>query len=131
MKSQKLRNSKQFRRVYDHGKRFHAPYFSIFFLSNEEAVQRIGITVTRKIGSAVVRNRCKRRLREIIKQYFPAVTGDYEWETIGLDMVINVRSSFIDSSFDELKKSFSKVVDRYYHSVIDEQQKKAVNEECE
>lgn len=107
MKPEKLRNSQQFRRVYDLGRRFHTPFFSVFILNNEESIQRIGITVTRKVGGAVVRNRCKRRLREIVRRH-PGDPG-----LPGFDMVINVRSAFVNAGFDDLSRSFSGVLDRY------------------
>jgi len=107
-KPQTLRNSQQFRRVYDQGQRYHTPYFSAFFLRNEDAEQRYGITVTRKIGSAVVRNRCKRRLREIIRKY---ELSDIRLN--GFDLVLNVKTGLEKADFGQLEEAFAQVMDRY------------------
>lgn len=39
--------------------------------SDDDPAKRVGVTVTKKIGNAVVRNRCKRRLRALARQVLP------------------------------------------------------------
>jgi ribonuclease P protein component len=56
---------------------------------------RIGITATRKIGSAVLRNRIKRVVREIFRRSVPA-------SAVPLDVVINVRTSALTASYERL-----------------------------
>jgi ribonuclease P protein component len=107
-KLQSLRNSQQFRRVYDQGHRFHTPFFSAFILRNDGGGQRYGITVTRKIGGAVVRNRCKRRLREVIRKYEPQ-----DSRLGGFDMVINVKAEMAEAEFKQLQEAYSRVMDRF------------------
>ncbi|MCI0661842.1 MAG: ribonuclease P protein component [Acidobacteria bacterium] len=107
-KPQTLRNSQQFRRVYDQGLRFHTPFFSVFILRNDSGEQRYGITVTRKIGSAVVRNRCKRRLREVVWKY--ELHDSYLG---GFDLVINVKAGLAKADFKQLQEAFSQVMDRF------------------
>ncbi len=122
-KPQTLRNSRQFRRVYDQGYRFHAPFFSAFILRNDDGEQRYGITATRKIGGAVVRNRCKRRLREIVRMYESCATPSAHSASpaddacaahaIGFDMVLNVKSGLAEADFKQLQESFSQVMSRF------------------
>src|SRR5262245_3553614 len=97
-KPQTLRNGQQFRRVYDQGYRFHTPFFSAFILRNDDGEQRYGITVTRKIGSAVVRNRCKRRLREVVRKYEHGASYPG-----GFDLVINVKAELVEANFKQLQ----------------------------
>ena len=105
---QTLRNSQQFRRVYEQGHKIHTPFFSAFFLRNEAGERRYGITVTRKIGGAVIRNRCKRRLREVIRKYeFP------DSHMGGFDLVINVKAGLAETNFRQLEQAFSQVMDRF------------------
>jgi len=107
-KPQTLRNSQQFRRVYDQGYRFHTPFFSAFILRNDVSEQRYGITVTRKIGSAVVRNRCKRRLREVVRKY------EYDASHPGgFDLVINGKAGLANADFKQLQESFSHVMSKF------------------
>jgi|SRR5215813_8812109 len=105
---QTLRNSQQFRRVYDQGQRFHTPFFSAFILRNDGGEQRFGITVTRKIGSAIIRNRCKRRLREVVRKY-----EFHDVDMGGFDLVINVKAGLAEANFKQLEEAFSQVIDRY------------------
>src|SRR5437667_10954157 len=72
-KSVRILRSKDFRRVYDHGARYSGPFFAAFY-ARSPATQggsggdgpKIGFTVPRSLGGAVVRNRIKRRVREAV-----------------------------------------------------------------
>jgi ribonuclease P protein component len=111
-KPQKLRNNQQFRKVYEQGQRFHTPFFSAFILRNDSGEHRFGITVTRKIGKAVIRNRCKRRLREIVRKYqFEGLNS------VGFDLVINVKSGLVEADFKQLQGAFSQVMERFRDSL--------------
>lgn len=63
----------------------------------EGAPTRLGVTVTRKVGSAVVRNRVKRMIREAFR------TQQWDLPT-GLDVVVVARREAIDASFPEIKQ---------------------------
>lgn len=109
---QMLRNSQQFRRVYEQGHRIHTPFFSAFFLRNDAGERRYGITVTRKIGCAVVRNRCKRRLREIVRKYehCPSYPN-------GFDLVLNVKPELAEADFKQLQESFASMMSRFCYEM--------------
>ncbi|MBO0857517.1 MAG: ribonuclease P protein component [Chloracidobacterium sp.] len=120
---QTLRNSQQFRRVYEQGNKIHTPFFSAFFLKNDLGERRYGITVTRKIGCAVVRNRCKRRLREIVRRHelgqscYPSCSGSGFVSgsgsgsgSTGFDLVLNVKSELANADFDRLQESFARLM---------------------
>jgi ribonuclease P protein component len=112
---QMLRNSQQFRRVYEQGQKVHTPFFSAFFLKNDAGERRYGITVTRKIGGAVVRNRCKRRLREVVRKheiYHSCSTSCPTPCPNGFDLVLNVKSELAEADFGRLQESFKRVMKR-------------------
>jgi ribonuclease P protein component len=109
---QTLRNSQEFRRVYEQGHRFHTPFFSAFFLRNGDGARRYGITATRKIGGAVVRNRCKRRLREILRKY--EICPSYP---DGFDLVLNVKPELAEADFNQLQESFARVMSRFCYEM--------------
>jgi ribonuclease P protein component len=109
---QSLRNSQQFRRVYEQGQKIHTPFFSAFFLRNDAGERRYGITVTRKIGGAVLRNRCKRRLREILRKY--ELCPSYPE---GFDLVLNVKPELAEADFNRLRESFARVMSRFCYEM--------------
>ncbi len=107
-KQETLRSSQDFRRVYSQGRKFSTPYFSAFILKNGGLEQRLGVTVTRKIGSAVVRNRCKRRLREIFRQRDRAAL-----DSVGFDLVINVKPEMLAMDHRQLEAVFASTLARF------------------
>ena len=67
-KTLRLRRRSEFRRVQDHGRKIHTGHFILFAMECLEG-QKLGITATRKVGNAVVRNRLKRSVREIYRRH--------------------------------------------------------------
>ncbi|MCJ7605695.1 MAG: ribonuclease P protein component [Dehalococcoidales bacterium] len=65
---QYLTRKAQYQLVYDKGKTWANRQVVIKVLPNELEISRYGFTVSRKVGKAVIRNKVKRRLREIVKQ---------------------------------------------------------------
>jgi ribonuclease P protein component len=63
-KEETLRNSREFRVVYDGGKSFANKYLVLFFKENGLTYNRVGFVTTKKLGNSVVRNKFKRRLKE-------------------------------------------------------------------
>lgn len=110
-----LRTTADYRAVYGNGQRFHSPYFSAFVLPTESSEARLGITVTRKVGKAVLRNRCKRRMREVFRLYQPK-----ELIGVGYDLVINAKTELARAEFVLLAQSFQQTLLRF-QSFLDRQ----------
>lgn len=66
-KKKKLRSNRDFRYVYDKGKSFANRYVVIFFIKNSFNYNRVGFSTTKKLGKNVVRNKIKRRMKEIYR----------------------------------------------------------------
>jgi ribonuclease P protein component len=74
-KSERITNRSDYRAIYDQGVRISSRNFTSIICSNKQGAKRLGITVTKKAGNAVKRNRIKRLIREFFrlnKSLFPA-----------------------------------------------------------
>ena len=63
-KEERLQNSSHFQKVFQYGRKQKSEAITIFFLKNELPQNRLGISIGKKFGSAVKRNRMKRLVRE-------------------------------------------------------------------
>lgn len=66
-KEERLLKRVEFLAVTEGGKKLHTRSFIVFVRPNKLGLSRIGITVTKKVGSSVVRNRIKRVVREFFR----------------------------------------------------------------
>jgi ribonuclease P protein component len=85
-----------FERVYKDGRRHFSANMTVFYLPQVSAGDwRIGFTVSRALGGAVVRNRMRRRLREAVRLKRTGVSG-------AVDVVINPKKSLLTADFQQL-----------------------------
>ncbi len=129
--SRRLCSSKQFRKIYQEGQRFGSPYFTVFTVSNELQQPRYGITATRKVGNAVIRNRCKRRIRAAFQQ----LESKSLVHVIGVDLVINVKTELAKAEYASIVEAFERTLARaeaFWRKKLDEQANAfAVQEEAQ
>jgi ribonuclease P protein component len=88
--------------VYQTGSRCVARHMVVFAVAGPthgSGASRLGVTATRKIGNAVVRARCKRRLRELFRLYF-------EETDRAVDLVINARKGCGEAPWLQLREDF-------------------------
>ncbi len=85
--------------VMSAGKRVSSAFFTLLYKGRDETFpsQRIAFLLNSKIKGAVVRNRLKRRLREIFRR-------NRRWFPLGYDYIIQVRTGAEKLKFDELKE---------------------------
>ncbi len=60
-------NRKEFVNLNRAGKRYQTEHFTVIFIKNRLGISRLGITASKKVGTAVVRNKIKRLLREFFR----------------------------------------------------------------
>jgi len=95
-----LKDSADFLRVSRQGKRCSFPSFIMQALRQDTSSFRLGLTVSRKVGNAVVRNRAKRRLREVVRLY---ATPE---KLAGWDIVLIGRASASERDFELMRQDF-------------------------
>ena len=95
-RSARLLRHADFERVYKQGRRHFAAHMTVFYLRRaEDDGLRVGFTVGRILGGAVVRNRMKRRLREAVRLSRPESGPP-------ADVVINPKKSLLTAEFSVL-----------------------------
>ena len=78
--------------------------FVLLTRDNEGQGKRFGVTVTKKIGNAVVRNRMKRRFRALARELLP------EQGITGADHILIGRQGGIERPFEQLRAEFGKAL---------------------
>jgi ribonuclease P protein component len=100
---ERIRRRPEFERVYNEGTRISGRFMTVFLLQNGRETQRCGIAATRKLGSAVERNRAKRLAREIFRRHKVAP---------GYDIVIVPRREMLDAPFASLEADYDRALER-------------------
>ena len=77
----RIRKRSEYQTIYDKGQRIPAPLFVLFVMRNAAGRARLGVTMTRRIGGAVKRNRAKRLVREVFRRH--------KTELMDVDIVVN------------------------------------------
>ncbi len=104
-KSERLRKRPQFLNARRNGWRTGGRQVVVYVVANSVGHPRIGITVSGRVGNAVVRNRWKRRIREIFRRSKERFGG-------GLDTVVIVTGRGDPPPFDDLKRDVLETTSR-------------------
>ena len=107
-KEYRVKKNEDFSRIIKRKQSMANRTFIIYYLKNDIGHARIGISVSKKLGKAVIRNKIKRQVRMIIK------------ETINLDdnydYIVIIRNKYLDldfnSNLNELKYLYKKILKR-------------------
>ena len=100
--SRSLKLNHVFRRLYRKGDTGANHFLAIYCRKNGSTENRIGLTVSAKLGHAVKRNRLRRRLREIYRLHETQFLCGY-------DIVVVARSAAMNASYKELEKAYLKL----------------------
>lgn len=99
MKSTKgLQKDRDFRKVYRHRNSMANRLLIIYIRENQQAYNRVGFTVSKKVGKATVRNRVKRRMKESYRK-------NHHQIKIGYDVVFIARDTAANSSMAEIESA--------------------------
>jgi ribonuclease P protein component len=105
-REQRLRTSLEFRHAREQAPRgWPHPLLVVYAAPNDLDFTRVGITVSSRVGKAVVRNRVRRRLREALRACLPKLRP-------GLDVLVVARPASKDATWAELNKALDGLIAR-------------------
>ena len=107
-KATRLAKRREFLRVYETGRKLFSRYTVLFFAANGLTHSRLGITATKKLGKANVRNRLKRWTREIYRRQREPLRLDAS----PLDFVVNMKPNAEAATFAEFRDDLQRVLSR-------------------
>lgn len=87
--------------MYQKGKSSVNSYLVLYIRPNRLGHNRLGLTVSAKLGKAVVRNRIRRRLREVWRLNDPQLRQGY-------DMIVVARGRAVRAGYQELDRAYRK-----------------------
>ncbi|BAM48542.1 MAG: ribonuclease P protein component [Amphibacillus sp.] len=103
-KINRLKSNDEFQNVFKNGKSFANRQLVVYYLPKKDQINfRVGLSVSKKIGNAVVRNQVKRYLRQAILEMEDDIKRD-------VDIVIIARQPVKSMDFHQIKKSLTHVL---------------------
>lgn len=96
-----IKENRDFRRIYNRGRSAVTPFLVLYCRPNGRDHNRLGITVSTKIGCAVVRNRARRRLREVFRLASPGLRRGY-------DVILVARARTAEAPYQRLTDAFDR-----------------------
>lgn len=103
-KAEIIRLSREFTEIINLNKNIKNNYYSIYYRKNNED-NRYGITIPKKIGKANVRNKIKRRVKNIIDTNKKCVHNGY-------DYVIIIRKGILDLTYREMETELINLIEK-------------------
>lgn len=95
MKTASLTSNHEFKEIYRKADSKVTAYFVLYYRPGTGEKSRVGFTVSKKIGNAVVRNRARRRLKECFRLHEDILMGCY-------DLVIVARARSLEGDFHQM-----------------------------
>jgi ribonuclease P protein component len=102
----RLHHSREFEAVYSQGIRIPGRHFVLFILPNKLGRSRLGVTLSRKVGNAVVRNQARRRIRDIFRRRRDLLAA-------GFDVVVHTRPEIARQPRALLEMKFEEAVTKF------------------
>lgn len=97
-KENRLRKNMEFKKVYKTGKNYWNRNLILYIRKNGKENTRIGVSITKKIGNAVVRNKLKRRIKSVNQDYITSIK-------LGYDLVIIPKKNAVGLTFKDLESA--------------------------
>lgn len=102
-KSYRIRKNEEFSRIISKKHYFSNASFAVYADYKKEDYSRVGISVSKKLGDAVTRNKIKRQVRMMF-------INMYDFEGSPYDLILIVRSKYMDSNFADNQANLEKLL---------------------
>lgn len=109
--TESLKKNYQFRFVYNKGKSIANKYLVMYVIKNDNNMNRLGVSVSKKVGNSVVRSRVTRLIKESYRLTENNVKN-------GFDIVVIARVSANQATYDEISKSLKHLIRK--HNLVKE-----------
>ena len=100
----RIRANEDFAIAIKNGRALKSSSYTVHIFKTNGVNTRVGISVSKKLGGAVIRNRIKRQVRAICDSVI-------DYTNPGLDIVIVVRGGFLEKNFQENKQDLHQLID--------------------
>lgn len=97
-KQYRVKKERDIAHIFKYGKSFANRHFIIYCVPKPQVHFRLGLSVSKKLGNAVVRNKVKRYIREVFNQLEDDILNEY-------DIMIIARKGIENYTFNDFKKS--------------------------
>ena len=98
-----VKQNSDFRRIYRRGRSAVSGGVVVYCLKNRQGLSRLGVTVSTKLGHAVVRNRVRRRFRELYRLHKPEMQP-------GFDVILVARGRAVRSTYQQLDETYLRLL---------------------
>ena len=104
-KEYRIKKNEEFSRIISLNKYFSNSLFKMYYAKAEEDHSRVGISVSKRIGNAVVRNKIKRQIRMMLIEC-------YNFDSSKFDLIFIVRDNYLNKGYIDCKKELESLINR-------------------
>lgn len=101
-KARRIKDTREFQAILQNKRFKHSSSFTIYYRETKENVSRFGISVPKKMGKAVLRNKAKRQVRSMLREI--------GIDTLAYDGIIMVRQGYFKKSYADNQKDLEKLL---------------------
>lgn len=102
----RLTNNASFHYIYRHGNCLNSPILSLIYV--KATCVKVGVSVGKKVGNSVTRNKAKRRIREAVNTLLPKLNGCYNY-------VVAAREGIADADFHKILETLTGLLKKAGH----------------
>ena len=103
-KEYRVKKNEDFQSIIHQNKKIQSQNYKIYYALNNLEHARVGISTSKKLGIAVLRNRIRRQVRASMREIMNFQDN--------IDYIIIVKNKYLDNSFEENKKDLSKLLEK-------------------